>query len=153
MKVLFLDVDGVINSVRSATAFGGFPWKVDSKEIKLFDNVAISLIRKICKETNTKIVLSSTWRKTVGWKALRDALKLDIIDATPFTFSERMRGVEINEWLEKHPEVTKYVIVDDDTDMLEAQKKNFVRVDSLEGLSYKNYKQILSIIGNEGDIW
>jgi hypothetical protein len=153
MKVLFLDVDGVINSVRSATAFGGFPWTINPEDIKIFDNVAISLIRKICEETNTKIVLSSTWRKTVGWEALRDALNLDIIDATPFTFSDRMRGVEINEWLEKHPEVTKYVIVDDDTDMLEAQKKNFVRVDNLEGLSYKNYKQILTIIGNEGDIW
>jgi histidinol phosphatase-like enzyme len=28
-KILFLDFDGVINSVRSAVAFGGFPWNIE----------------------------------------------------------------------------------------------------------------------------
>jgi hypothetical protein len=36
------------------------------------------------------------------------------------------RGVEIQQWLDEHPDVTNYVILDDDSDMLEHQMKNFV---------------------------
>jgi hypothetical protein len=37
------------------------------------------------------------------------------------------RGHEIELWLKMHPEVSNYVIIDDDNDMLDNQRANFVR--------------------------
>ena len=48
MKVVFLDIDGVLNSVRSCIAYDGYPWQGDSDEERewhKFDQVAIALLR------------------------------------------------------------------------------------------------------------
>ncbi len=149
MKILFLDIDGVICSIRSAVAFGGYPWKVDKSNIDKFDIVAINLIRKICEETDTKIILSSIWRLSEGYEALSKSLNLPMIGQTPSLHLSRRRGEEINQWLLEHPEISQYVIVDDDTDMLENQLSHFVKVDSRNGLSFENYDQILRILSKE----
>ncbi|MCG3177340.1 MAG: hypothetical protein MOGMAGMI_02312 [Candidatus Omnitrophica bacterium] len=154
MKVLFLDIDGVLNSKRSAVAFNKFPWDVKPEDIPLFDLVAVALIRKVCKETHAKIVLSSTWRHTVGWERVGQALDLPIIDATPTKINGK-RGHEIEMWLERqctrHPELQTtgitYAIVDDDSDMLEAQRPFFVQTDGENGLTLANYDALVKILG------
>jgi len=40
-KVLFLDLDGVLNSARSCYALGGFPHGFDSANMAKFDHVAL----------------------------------------------------------------------------------------------------------------
>ena len=142
MKILFLDFDGVINSVRSATAFGGFPWNIAPESLKLFDPVSLSLIRKLCSENDIKIVISSTWRKCFTCEALAEALQLPIIDTTIIRYSEKSRGEEIKEWLVNHPEITDYVIIDDDSDMLEEQKPRFVHTNPYDGLRWQDYLKI-----------
>ena len=147
MKILFLDIDGVINSVRSASALGGYPYSSDTETWNRFDLVAVSLIKKLCKDTDTKIVLSSSWRHYKGWELLNPILELDIIDKTPtLSLSGGRRGQEIKMWLDQHPEVTKYAIVDDDNDMLKEQEPFFVRTSNLEGLSYTNYFNLVEIL-------
>ena len=145
MKILFLDIDGVINSIRSAVAFGGYPWDVKPESIKLFDPVAITLIRKLCDKTGCKIVLASVWRHSVGHEALKLAIDLPMIDSTPIVHMGSSRGEEIAKWLEKNI-VKKYAIVDDDTNMLENQLPYFVKVDSKNGLSYENYLALLNLL-------
>jgi len=147
-KIIFLDIDGVVCSIRSAIAFGGYPHRVRAKDIKLFDQVAIALIRRVCKERGAKIVLSSTWRFTVRYKSLAKKLDLPIIDSTAMHRREK-RGDEIKQWLDKYPEVKVYAIVDDDDDMLDEQVPFFVKVDSQNGLSYKNYLGLNTILGWE----
>ena len=49
MKVLFLDVDGVLNSQRLGTPDGMRPW-------------CVTQLARIVKESGCKIVVSSTWR-------------------------------------------------------------------------------------------
>lgn len=157
MKVLFLDIDGVLNSVRSAIALGGYPHpNRDEQASELirsedrFDLVAVGLIRMLCQKTDTKIVLSSTWR--YSYQTLEDILdfgkKLDlpIICKTPIIHLSRARGREIDKWLQDHPDVTKFAIVDDDSDMLPEQLPSFVKTDYYEGLSYQNYLQLLEIL-------
>lgn len=146
MKVIFLDFDGVLNSIRSATAFGGYPWNVEAESLKRFDMVAVALIRNLCKEHNITIVLSSTWRKQFTPEFLGEALKLPIIDKTAIKFSGKSRGSEIQEWLDTHPEVTEYAILDDDSDMLETQKGNFVQTCPYEGFSYANYLKLKRVL-------
>jgi len=52
---------------------------------------------------------------------------------------EGIRGNEVKEWLDRHPEVDKYVILDDDSDFLEDQKPFFVQTNSDDGFSANNY--------------
>ncbi len=128
MNILFLDVDGVLNSVRSAIAFDGYP---NTHNTDKFDDISVNLIRTICYKYDVKIVLSSTWRLFKGWEELRNQLQLPIIDKTPHLHLSRNRGGEIQRWLDSHPEVTKYAIIDDDTDMLPHQMEYFVHTSFL----------------------
>ena len=142
-KILFLDFDGVINSVRSATAFGGFPWNVKRESLKLFDPVGIALIKKVCDKTGCKIVLSSTWRMCFTCKELSEALDLPIIDATPRL--HKSRGYEIGEWLIKNkPEV--FAIIDDDGDVLKKQLPFFVKTNNKNGVMFEDYLRLLEIL-------
>lgn len=153
MKVLFLDVDGVINSQRTCVAFGGpliggFPHGFDETNMRLFDHAAIGLIRKLCHETGASIVLSSSWRIIHTVHECANGLDLPIFDQTPsLNHRGRIRGEEIMAWLAAHPEVTRYAIVDDDSDMLEAQIPFFVQTDFKEGLSFANYESLQCLLG------
>ena len=147
MKVLFLDFDGVINSVRSSAAFGGYPWNINEESLKLFDEVGLLLIRNLCDANDIKIVVSSTWRKCFTHESLATALDLPIIGATPHKLSHQRRGEEIQEWLDNHKEVKKYVILDDDGDMLEHQMCRFVQTCPYDGLRWSDYNKIKELFG------
>jgi len=146
MKILFLDIDGVLNSIRSAVSLGGYPWGVKEEDIKLFDQVAIQLIKRLCEKTDCQIVLSSVWRLSIGHKKLAEALFLPIVDSTPCLHMSGARGQEIKAYLGNHPEVTCYAIVDDDSDMLDEQLPYFIKTDRVNGLSYENYEQLLKLL-------
>lgn len=145
VKVIFLDIDGVLNSSRSCYAFGGFPHDFGTAAMARFDHVAIALIRKACELTDASIVLSSTWRLLHSVHECANGLDLPIFDKTPG--GGGFRGAQIQEWLDAHPEVEKWVIVDDDSDMLDSQKPQFVQTDFQNGLSYDNYQQIVHLLG------
>jgi hypothetical protein len=141
MKIIFLDIDGVLNSTRSAIAMGGYP--APNRNYDRFDMVAVELIRRICSK-DVKIVLSSTWRKCEGWRKI---LNLPIIDKTEdIPALSCQRGKEIDEWLQKHSDVEEYVIIDDDIDMLPKQFEFFVNTDSHNGFLYKDYKTVCRIL-------
>ena len=127
MKILFLDVDGVLNSTE------------DGYSIKLRTESHLELLRCIVEETDAKIVLSSSWRSGFP-KAKQNLVKrleeygLKIIDSTP-VLSNSCRGDEIRQWLNTNKEkVDGFVILDDDDDMAEFTDTNLIRTDSKAGL-------------------
>lgn len=70
----------------------------------------------------------------------------EIIGITP-ELPEK-RGKEIAAWLSKYPNpVERYVIIDDDTDMLEDQMANFVKTDPMFGLTVDDCNKIIKILG------
>lgn len=111
MKVIFLDVDGVLNSdeyfdkIKNLN-INGIQSEIDVEKIKLL-NIAIN-------ETKAKIVLTSSWRYTRNAQELRKLLSEYGIstDSTPFIQNER--GLEIKQYLSEHPDVEDFVIVDDE---------------------------------------
>lgn len=118
MKVLFLDIDGVCNSRRFANE-GNSLWNNTDPE-------AVKLIRRIIKETDCRVVLSSTWRMYPdSRKAVREQVchyidcTKDMQDGAKWGIVER--GLEVQEWLDRHPEVIQYAIVDDNSDFLPKQ--------------------------------
>ena len=56
------------------------------------------------------------------------------------------RGSEIKAWLDMHPEVKKYVIIDDDGDMLEEQMSNFVMTYFYSGFQDEHLEKAIRIL-------
>jgi hypothetical protein len=149
MKILFLDIDGVLNSRRSLTAFGEYPINFSARELAFFDWVAVALVRRLCRETKSKVVLSSTWRYFFSAEQVAAALDLPVIDCTPKSSEEAdyaRRGGEIEAWLDDHPEVTHYAITDDINAMLDEQQPHFVQTDERCGLSLNDYHLLYMIL-------
>jgi hypothetical protein len=157
LKVIFLDVDGVLNSEVSR-----------EQERNNFDNwmehevseMHVNNLKKIVDATGAQIVLSSSWRfdhpKATGRDFIADplmkvldrklkAVGLDIIDVTP-DLRGKIRGAEIQDWLDRHSEVERFVILDDDTDMLEEQKPFFVNTTFKCGLTEELAKKVIEIL-------
>lgn len=172
MRVIFLDIDGVLNSQRSALAFTGFGFPDPEKDPKL-DPVAVNILRKLVRETEAKIVVSSSWRLGstvdelraifVNWyKVWEDAADIiidmtpDLWKKTPYTKGKQvLRGQEVDAWLEAHPEVDAYVIFDDNSDFLPHQSSRFIQTDPNVGLTFDDYQRALAILLNipEDDSW
>jgi hypothetical protein len=132
MRVLFLDVDGVLNSNRTVLTTGNCAHPHNYAERReMFDWTAIKLLRGLCRAGDLQVVLSSSWRlgQSAEWIAgFGEFLGLPIIGVTPSQWAPgQVRGHEIKAWLDDHVEVTHYAIVDDDCDMLPEQRTQYVQ--------------------------
>jgi hypothetical protein len=150
VKVLFLDVDGVLNSHRSILTTGNCAHPHNYAERReMFDWTAIKLLQGLCAAGGIKVVLSSAWRLGMTKDDLaRFAafLGLPIIDLTPSAWEpHQRRGHEIKAWLDDHVEVIHYAIVDDDSDMLPQQKSQFVQTFYEDGLTWSPFTKLCDI--------
>jgi hypothetical protein len=108
-------------------------------------------VLKMCPDV--KVVISSTWRRsfdTRAFKALFNAIDLPgdrIVGHTPMRgFSDGVRGHEIQLYLDEHPEVTGFVIVDDTNDMVHLTP-HFVHTNFQYGLTDKDADDIITRFG------
>lgn len=147
-SVVFLDVDGVLLSHRSLMGLGGWPSgaNVSPKSVRLFDPVALGMLRAFAKATGASFVLSSTWRIMVDWRDFGTALDLPMVGATDRLLSAN-RGEECAAWLADNPGVTDWAIIDDDSDMLDAQLPRFVHVSGLEGFVWSDFVRLCLVFG------
>ena len=107
--------------------------------------IRMEWLNELCKETNSAVVLSASMRNRWDVLTLNKIFQhcgatFTIIDKTGRSEC-RIRGVEIHEWLnDNHKKwfgvhAPRYVILDDDTDMLLWQQNNFFHVDAYAGLT------------------
>ena len=132
MKVIFLDIDGVVNTLMiSKEPFDHERGQIKRGEFyfdlccpsdgRVSNTQAVLWLEKICRDNDCSIVLSSTWRNGHYAEAVNalynSGLSRDIkvIGKTPYLGT--IRGEEIAAFLRGHPEITSYVILDDDNDM------------------------------------
>ena len=118
MKVLFLDIDGVLNS----TAYRTEKLLNDRDYSVLIEPQKVANLRKIVDVTGAQIVLSSSWNKFWDYdpvdnagKRINNALTaygLRIMDKTPWS-RDSSRGEQIDAWLRANNHVEQYVILDD----------------------------------------
>lgn len=111
------------------------------------DPRAVERLNRLTDATGAKIVVSSTWRSDSNLQEVFNlvGIKEPIHDITPYMRS-RHRGSEIQEWLDKQTEPYRYVIFDDDTDMLDSQLPYFIQSDWLKwGLSDEDVEQAIHI--------
>jgi len=128
MKILFLDIDGVLNSealFRRRPPDARLEMNEDKWWAEMLDPDAIQRLNRILAETGAKVVVSSTWRFALGPDDLQRILGSrgfvgEIIGATPRRLTKRgdRRGDEIAAWLSDAAcDVEAFVILDDDSDM------------------------------------
>ena len=166
MKVLFLDIDGVLNS-HNWFGYRLYCIKNDMHDrvlnfvntnderikhkLSMIDDRAIANLNRIIEETGCKVVLSSSWRSCVeAENTLTEyILKLkgfnyELYDVTPRILAKAFgtqRGEEIQLWMDKESEkneIESFVILDDDYDMLPEQMNNFIQIDGQVGLTDKD---------------
>lgn len=131
MKVIFLDVDGVLTSNDYI-----------NKETYNIDEEKIKLLREIIDETDAKIVLNSTYKKYKDvkernpYKVLEEMLKnqnIEIYDTTPVLITRYKNEIDpdtglqimgvaepsttragaIHTYLNQHKDIENFVIIDD----------------------------------------
>ena len=132
MKVLFLDYDGVINKIGGSYSTATRPGK---NGIIMSEPELVYRVNLIVDRTECEIVLSSSWRHFEDWREQmqESGIFRPMLDRTPLR--GQSRGHEIQEWLDAHPEVTRYAILDDESDMLAGQAHSFFKTETAEGLT------------------
>ncbi len=103
MKILFLDMDGVVNSMQWFEVTSKRAWRKTKGEAKaasredlvafgehMIDPAAVEYLNRIVERTDCKIVMSSSWRNIFALESIRGMLKraglaepAAIIDKTP----------------------------------------------------------------------
>lgn len=170
-KILALDFDGVLNSVRSVVADQKCVNALNAKHAILaghtitsgFDPVAVKLIWQIIQRTDAYIVVSSAWRKAISLSDIRRIFHTEF--GWPDGDAERIigvtgrrdngfRGDEVQDWIDNHTVGIKnfqYIIVDDSYDFHDHQHKCFIQTDPYNGFSYQDYSKALQLFGGEQD--
>ena len=160
MKLIFLDIDGVLNyelywssGERQHERLKELPENAPKGAHDICEK-KVELLNTLIEKTDTKVVISSSWRHNRTVEQLQEVLDYrgfrgDIIDKTPSLFFGNKdysysvpRGCEIKAWLELNKSIlntkirkVKYVIFDDDSDMLYWQRNNYLWVDPYCGLT------------------
>ena len=151
MNILFLDVDGVLNSNQNFLA---------TKDIKVYpaDTLNDADLFAMKRDTNSnnmwvldyildkvpdlKIVISSSWRNHYDIESFKELFKIygldgnRIIDKTPIRLSSE-RVHEIHMWLDDNKDVKKWAALDDHVifNLEDPDKANEFLTDSWVGLT------------------
>jgi len=138
-RVIFLDIDGVLN----CQVFYDRVGHKGEERLRNICSQRIDWLNDLCEKINANVVISSTWRLGQSVAQLQEVLneagaKFRVIDKTPDMRGKGIvRGNEIYLWLQENRdyEFKDYVIIDDNSDMLLWQQRNFFHVDSYSGLT------------------
>lgn len=162
MKVLFLDVDGVLNSTK---------WMMSDDRVTLHGGVwgmninAVNILKYIVDKTKCKIVVSSSWR--IGgieegssfYEELKrtdpsDTILNAVIGKTPqggYRIDEigngksYVRGNEIQLWIDDNEFDGKFAILDDDSDMAHLSPK-LVQTNLDVGLTRADANKVINLL-------
>lgn len=155
-KIVFLDIDGTLNS---EDFYVNNPLAVTASDI---DSNAIKLLNQL---TGASVVVTSSWGEDGGRTAdalQKHGLELPIIGYTKKVHHQHewaCRGNEIEEWIcrtykgmgtvwgDEYPdEKYEYVILDDDQDMLLGQVNHFIHVNRETGLTQEDINKAKKIL-------
>lgn len=169
-NIIFLDIDGVLNCELHYKSSQFKDYKeakkslrksVKAEKISRLDFYKskiclerVKLLSGLCENTDTAVVISSTWRMGKTIDELQEILNycgatFKVIGKTDYLGYER--GIEISKWLKDncqnyfdtpYYDFYRYAIIDDDSDMLLNQQYHFFQTDGYSGLTYNTCYQI-----------
>ena len=149
MRLVFLDIDGVLNTASA------YDWGVKPLALICPDNVAY--FNSIIEQTECKIVVSSSWRMSihegdmtlVGFQEMlrSHGMRGKVVGCTPSGEQAAERWQEIRQFLDENSpsfEIESYVVIDDDCDAGEGHP--FVRTDCRLGLTKQDAAQAIELL-------
>ena len=158
MKVIFLDIDGVLiwiwNAMRKSRSEKIKDWIINN-----FDEALVNNFKKLLKETWAKIVISSSWRHNM--KRCRNAFIeawLDwnlVISKTP-DWLWYWRWNEVLEWLNNYHKnckdwyhIKKWIMIDDDDFDAKCVKRlwRFIHTPKI-ALTLKKVEQAINLLND-----
>ncbi len=150
MKVIFVDVDGVLNS-------DDFIDSVKGKQD--IDIKTVLLLKRAIEETGAKIVMDTSFRYTQSFLKVQEMLLQNgiMFDKTPFIDNER--GKEIKQYLSKHKDIEDYILLDDVVfpDFDDELLSHLIKMDDTntrgigKGLQEKDVEEIIRRFGRKKD--
>lgn len=159
VKILFLDVDGVLNShnfyknepqhEQIENLKKEYPGLESSVywELSCFDKKAVERLNRLLEETNCYLIVSSTWRldSNLPTTFKRVGIKHKIDGITPY-LPGKYRGNEIKQFLDNIKGKYTYCILDDDSDMLPEQEPYFIHTSIEIGLTEDDVNKAIKIL-------
>lgn len=143
--ILFLDIDGVLNTPHT------FP---------RFDEKAVDNFNAVIRQLKPRIVISSSWRysinpktmTTTGFEILMFSQGIvmpegSIIGKTKSDEEVSGRENQIKEWLRRNAYEGSWVVLDDLP--LSIPENNFVRTHKGVGLSTENTRRIIQLLSSD----
>ena len=128
MKVIFLDVDGVLNTEECDNA--PKEWEKGSEAFLYHENMPVPMLRRcldnlgcVLLQTDAKLVISSSWRifpeRLELLTKILESLSLSetpvVVGITPdLSSSWSGRGEEVKAWLDQNENCSRFVVVDDE---------------------------------------
>ena len=121
MKIIFLDIDGVLVTARSMRIARELrtPGPLTNLN-KCFDEDCVNVLNRFIKASGAKVVISSTWRIGQTIVSMQDIMnenkiKCEVVGLTGFD-KDGIRGLEICEWLRSNEgKWSDYLVIDDDS--------------------------------------
>ena len=163
MRLLFLDIDGVCNSVQWFKATREDNRLREGHLEEHLDPKAVGRVKGIVEDTGVKVALSSSWRRLLPLPAIIEAFQnngwpeAEFLGVTPLLASGR--GAEIALWIanwRRDNELVaaidglRYCILDDDVyDMRPEQLPHLVAVDARAGLTDADADRARRILNGE----
>jgi hypothetical protein len=171
-KIIFLDVDGVLNSLAFRgrddlpPGFGGLVDPALDYYARLIDSAALDLLADLVRTTEAELVLSSAWRmKPIGVNRLERIFAalghlLGFVGRTPLPkpvggstlLAGRPRGSEIAEWLLEHPDVEAIAILDDEPGGMGRMARWLVQTDIATGLMQTHVEKAKTMLAQPGPL-
>ncbi|MBA9087292.1 phosphotransacetylase [Fontibacillus solani] len=139
MKIIFLDIDGVIvtsrHFIQSKQYFG-----------LEFDPVCAYFLKDILKRTDAQIVVSSSWREGRTLKQIQSIFESnginEVIGITP-VLEEENREQEIQEFINSVGNVECFVIIDDEEEMNQL-KTHLISTDFRTGITEEIVEEVVA---------
>lgn len=148
--ILFLDIDGVLNSEAYFARKRSRGITIISSRPELIDPEAVKHLNRIARETRCLTVLSSSWRlhhlgDVIEWLKERGDLN-GLFGATPRTPSTR--AGQIQAWLDSWDRRATYAILDDEPD-LDTHPGRWVACSYADGLTAEKADEAIRLLRGE----
>lgn len=145
-KILFLDIDGVLNSVVSRKL--NRPANNDEFYICTHNAKILNLL--FLKDPNIKVVIISNWKDAISLSEINrlfkaSGLNCNVCDKTEF---KKSRAEEVKQYIDEH-NIEKYCIIDDENWFYEEQSFYHVYPDSFDGITYRNLQLVFKFLNIE----
>jgi hypothetical protein len=158
VKLIFLDIDGVLNSAATFQALAeGHGCHANGFRAMCPEMVARA--NRLIRESGAHVVVSSSWRGTVtstGQILRNNGLKCRVIGCTPRlgrevviddkVYLEGERGHEIQAWLDWYRRPVESLVILDDGDDMAHLKDRLVQTDWAVGLQDADVERALALL-------